>query len=492
VTLARRTAFNTSALLASQLVQVLGGAIAIGVTTRYLGTDRFGAFVTATTFFSLFQMTSQFGLGPVSTRALSRFPERKPELLTTIMVLAWGLGAIGAACAILASFVAYPGDDNSSIRAAIAILSTQLVCAGPRAAADANITALQQSYLVAACWVFTRIPTLAAVIFVAAADLGFTAMVVAYAATSFLQTAGLVFFARRDLRTMRPTSWRAVKDHFRLALPMGSINIVNYLYFRLDLLLLSFLATPAAVARYGIAYKVIEMGTMLPTYIMATLMPELARRHEDAARFQRLFQQAFDIMLLLAVPVVLIGVFAEQILGVLGGPAYRDAGTVLQLMLLGLGAAYLQTVLGHALVAQGRQWLALPVSLIVLVVNLALNLALIPAAQEDGAAVALAISELLSLGLLAYRYGRAGPRPRFHVSWSQVLAGVAMLLAFLALRAAGDGLGWPDAVTVFAGGAIGSAAYAAVLLSRRALPVDITELLPRLRRGVDRRSSQPS
>lgn len=478
MSLARRAAFNTAALVGGQIVQAVGGVLAIGLTSRYLGADRFGAFVTATTFFSLFQLTSEFGIGPVATRQLSRYPERKPQLLAGIVVLASLLGLAGGVSAIAASFAAYHGGNRSDITGAVVILSSQMVCAGPRAAALASITAAQRAYLTSASWIATRILTLGAIVVVVSADLGYTALVAAYAATAFLQTFCMAVFARHDLRLTGGASRQAVRSLFDAALPMGAVNVLSYLYFRLDLILLSFLSTPRNVALYGLAYKVIEMLMQLPAFVMATVMPELARRAAKPKAFLALLQRALDVMVLLALPVLLSGVFAEQLLTTIGGPAYADADTALRLLLFGLACAYVQTVFGHALVAQGLQALAFRVALVVLVVNLALNLALIPVAGIVGAGIALALSELLSLLLMWRRFGATGERPAVRLSVAQAMAGAAMLSTFVVVRWAGGRLDWPDAMTILLGGGFGSLAYGGVLMSRGALPVDPWTLIP--------------
>lgn len=486
MTLARRAALNTLALLGGQAINAIGGLVAVAVTTRYLGITRYGDFIIATTFFSLTQLVSEFGIGPVATRQLSRYPERESELLGSIAILATALAALGAVGAIAASFLAYPGSDQAVIRGAIAILTTQLLCAGPRSAAAATINAQQRAYLASASGVITRVVTLAAVLAVAGFDLGFAAMVVAYTATTFVQTAALVVFARRALRHATRSSPAEVRSLFRQVAPMAGVSIIDFLYFRLDLILLSLLSGPVDVARYGIAYKIIEILQQLPSFVMITLMPELARQAADSQQFRRLLQQALNVMQLLAVPVLLLGVFAEQLLTVIGGPGFRPAAGPLRLMLLALALAYLQTVLGHALVAQGRQRLALRVSIQVLVLNLVLNLALIPWLGILGAAIALVVSELASLVLMWRRFGETGATPRVRLTAAYAAASVAMLAAFLAARWAGDRLGLGDAPLLLAGGALGGLCYVGVLAAMGGLPRELMKEIARLR---PRRSS---
>jgi O-antigen/teichoic acid export membrane protein len=215
---------------------------------------------------------------------------------------------------------------------------------------------------------------------------------------------------------------------------------------------------------------------------MITLMPQLARLSGNSGEFRALLQRAFEVMQLLAVPVLLLGVFAEELLVLIGGPAFRPAADALRLMLLALALAYMQTVLGHALVAQGRQRLALRVSLQVLVLNLVLNVALIPEFGIIGAAIALVVSELASLLLMWRRFRETGTPPRLRLSLAQCGAAAAMLIAFVGARWLGGEAGLSAAPLLLVGGALGSIAYLVALAGLGGLPPEAMSGLARLRR----------
>ena len=60
----------------------------------------------------------------------------------------------------------------------------------------------------------------------------------------------------------------------RISLPLGATMIVNYLYFRLDVVLLSILqGETEAVAVYGLAYRVLEGLMVLPGLLHARAVP---------------------------------------------------------------------------------------------------------------------------------------------------------------------------------------------------------------------------
>src|SRR5215210_778794 len=95
-----------------------------------------------------------------------------------------------------------------------------------------------------------------------------------------------------------------VREVVGAAVPLGTILIVNGLYFKTAALLLSVLATDRDVALYGVAYKAFEVLFALPGFVMVTLLPELARLDAGEPRFNAMVQKAFTAMTLLALPIV--------------------------------------------------------------------------------------------------------------------------------------------------------------------------------------------
>ena len=196
------------------------------------------------------------------------------------------------------------------------------------------------------------------------------------------------------------------------AVPLGTILVVNGLYFKTPALLLSVLATDKDVALYGVAYKAFEVLFALPSFVMVTLLPELARLDAGEPRFNAIVQKAFTAMTLLSLPIVGMALCGTEMMEVLGGSQYGEAGGLLAFILAAVTLACVQGVFGYTLVSQGRQGVLLKVSLTVLVVNLAANLILIPTLGLTGAGIALLASEVTSITLTMLVYRGVAPLPR--------------------------------------------------------------------------------
>ena len=229
----------------------------------------------------------------------------------------------------------------------------------------------------------------------AVAHLGFRAVAIAIAGGYVVQAVVMAAIALRAGARVRPARQGSLRL-IGLALPLGGTLLLNYLYFRLDVLLLSWMKSDVAVAQYGLAYRVLEGLMVLPSYVMLALFPTIARSENDRPRLAATIGTALAGLEPAALGMAgLVAIFSREIVVILGGQKYAAAAPALAILAVALAISYLSGVYGNALMALGRQRTLLWLSLGPLAANLVVNLALIPPLGVNGAAVALVVSEVI-------------------------------------------------------------------------------------------------
>lgn len=189
----------------------------------------------------------------------------------------------------------------------------------------------------------------------------------------------------------------------REAAPLGLSAILAILYFRFDMLMLSWLKPVSHVGVYGTAYTVVEVSAVLPAIFLGSMIPlfvfSMSRKHGDIKHH---FQNAFSALALFAVPMLAGGlVLADPIMGMLRGEsAVFDGSTrVFQILLLVSVLMFWGQLNGHILVSGGKQKVILNVYFLLVPLNILLNLLLIPGFSYTGAACATLISEIFAIVL---------------------------------------------------------------------------------------------
>ena len=158
----------------------------------------------------------------------------------------------------------------------------------------------------------------------------------------------------------------------------------------------------AAVGYYGVAYKFSDLAGIAITAVFATALPLMVRAWpEEPRRFHQTVRHAF---LLLAVIAVVIGVefacFGAAAITTFYGHRYRVVAGAAGGLVAGQLVAFFTQFCFMVFVTVGRAWRYVSAALFGLVLNVALNLALIPRWSYNGAAVATVITEVAVLASL--------------------------------------------------------------------------------------------
>lgn len=220
------------------------------------------------------------------------------------------------------------------------------------------------------------------------------------------------------------------RDVWRFNLPRGLASMFEIGIVWVDVLLVGLFLGPAAAGAYAAASRFVTSGTMAMEALRVGTAPMLAEAfaRRETERVQSVYALSSIWLVLLSWPTFLaLAAFSPLIMSFLGHGfgAAAPAMSVMALSILGyLALGNINSVLlmaGQSRVTAGN-------TLVALLVNIGLNLVLIPALGLVGAACAWAASLTLDSVLCAVRGGRlVGVRP----PWRGVLrAGGVAVAAF--------------------------------------------------------------
>ncbi len=188
------------------------------------------------------------------------------------------------------------------------------------------------------------------------------------------------------------TSWRAM---LTLCVPLMLIAVMNSVIELSDTLLLGALRSASEVSVYYVAAKIAALSTTLLFIINGTIGPDISRRwaRQDRAGAFAMVRKYSRFMLALALLILLaIGLLREYILAVFG-PEYREQG-VYPLLVLAFGYFFVLAAgpLGIFMTMTGNHRRYLHNNIAACVINVVLNLILIPRYGVNGACFATAVA----------------------------------------------------------------------------------------------------
>jgi O-antigen/teichoic acid export membrane protein len=244
------------------------------------------------------------------------------------------------------------------------------------------------------------------------------------------------------LRASGSQWWVWIKE----ALPLSIGAALFSIYYRIDIVMLEALDSARAVGEYTIGYKFADLAIFFPEALLTPVMTLLvAAWPHDVSSLRRHVRQS---LVLLAVAAVAIGVgfalVARPLIELLYGDTYATSTGAARLLVTGSVLQYVSYLCFMVLVAIGRNRPYALAGLAGLVINIVLNLVLIPAYSFDGSAVATVITEFTVAVLLIIIVRRT--RGVLSVPWSAIartaLAGLAMAAFYLG---AATVVPWPAA-----------------------------------------------
>ena len=197
-----------------------------------------------------------------------------------------------------------------------------------------------------------------------------------------------------------------VKVLMQQALPFAVGNLFNLLYFRVDAILLSKLSSEGVDANtwYGLAYTIVNAFTILPgAFMMGAMFPVLSRTWErEKGRFPGAYAFGMRWMVLSGLPLAVgLSILSPEITAVLF-PAYTPnevvkISTALQWLSWAGGLIFLTTAVQAVLRATDKRSAFSVLMGTTALLNICLNLYLIPRLSHTGAAIAMVISEVFLL-----------------------------------------------------------------------------------------------
>ena len=177
--------------------------------------------------------------------------------------------------------------------------------------------------------------------------------------------------------------------------PFGLENFLFLVYYQTDLILLRYLVNEEAVGFYGASVIFMAAAYLPPSVLYQKFLLPMIHRwaFEEGYRLQQFIRKGARLMFVGGLLVTLfIWCGASYFVPLILGEEYRPSASLLILMSLAIPFRYLAVHLGSFLSTRDLIWVNLRISSCTALLNVFLNLLLIPLYGGIGAAVATVVS----------------------------------------------------------------------------------------------------
>ncbi len=380
------------------VVRMLGSVSTLFTTlliTYFLGLEAVGSFTKVIAFVSIFYIFLDFGFNSVVLKHYYKdFEKYLGNLVVLRLLLSIGLLPILITLAVLLPHSDVAGTGFSMLeKTAVYIYSLTLIANS----LSITLQALLQrrlAYSVSVLPSFVSSVFLVMLVLLAVTTGNFLLLFASYIFSTSINVL-LTYYSiqsKQPLKLKTHEIYSFSKELFVNSWPLGIMLVFNLLYSRADVFILSFLKPTAEVGVYGVSYRFFEIALALPAFLANSTYPFLLKQMSDKKKYYSALSGYFRLYLILSI-VAMIGIIVlSPALGFLGKSIQLSIAP-LQLLSLSLPFFFLTSILQWHFLIRGKVKMLVPLYAGVLVINVILNLILIPKFTYNAAAVTTGISE---------------------------------------------------------------------------------------------------
>ncbi|WP_170158493.1 flippase [Aquisalibacillus elongatus] len=226
-------------------------------------------------------------------------------------------------------------------------------------------------------------------------SIGLTGAIIAFA-TGHITRSLLIIYLVKSVYNYRLSnvkmSFSYLKESLKFGLKTHMSNILAFINYRVDLLIISYFLGPAAVGIYVISVNVVERLWVVPKSVSTVLLPKISNT-SSIGKKNLVTSTVSRIILFVSVLMALVMYLISDIaINILFGESYEQSSILLKILLVGIISGAPAKIIANDFAGRGKPELNLYISIFTVLSNILLNILLIPTYGLIGAAVATSIT----------------------------------------------------------------------------------------------------
>ncbi|MBI5680709.1 MAG: flippase [Methanobacterium sp.] len=430
----RKIAKNTTLLLVSQIVSYALGFLYVMYSAHYLGAEGFGILSFALGFAGILGIVADFGLSQLTVREVARDKSLSNKFLGNALTIKVLLAiSILLFTTMMIIFKNYSPEITYVLYFIvlynILIAYSQIFYATFQAYEKMEYQAIGTVLMATIILIGTLIA-----IYSKWDVVGFASVYLIASLLTFIYTFIICiwkFFLPKiefDIGFLKPT--------LKEAWPFGITGILVMLYTYIDTVMLSFMQGNEVVGWYNAAYRLIMVLLFIPVAINIAVYPVMSQFYVSSRDSLKLiYEKIFKFMLILGLPIgVGTTILAEKIILLIFGTGYTQSIIALQILIWTIVLTFASAAFLRLFESINKQLIITKISVITVLINIILNLILIPKFSYVGSSFATVITELIlmtTLFAVSYKIGYGIPLKKFLKDMTKIIAASIFMGIFL-------------------------------------------------------------
>lgn len=383
---------NTGWLFLGKISGMIASFFVGAYVARYLGPTQYGLLNYAISFTGLFAIIASLGIDSILNRELISYPEKRDSLLGSGFLLKM----LGSIITIILIIISLFFIETDKITEYLIIFSASVFIFNAFGVIDTYFQSQVLAKKTVRIQIFLIILSSIIKLIFIYKKLGVMYFMLSYFIDSLVLSIGLLLSYKK--MGLLITKWKIDKKIIIMLLknswPLILSGAAIMIYMKIDQVMIGNMLGIKEVGLYSVAVKISEIWYFIPGIICASLLPAIINaKNTDLViynkRLKNLYSLLFYSSLLIAIPISLL---SNIIIISLFGPNYIGAINVLRIHVWAGIGVFLGSAINQYLIIEGKSKIFLYTTIIGAILNIILNIILIPKIGIIGAAISTLIA----------------------------------------------------------------------------------------------------
>lgn len=389
---------NAVWMFGAEIIDKICGPILIFVFARVFGSLVMGQYSFVMSYAAFAFMLADLGSTVYAIRQCARNPKQLTFYLSHALTMRVILTLLALAALGSALFI----DKPTEVLLALALYALSVALANIQNVFEITFYSKNDLKVIAIGRMIERIAIFAAGITVIFLTKSFVLFVACHLFAQVLHFAWIFLNSRKFAKPSFAFDLAVWKRFIIAGIPIALTGFLFFVYFRIDILMISFLRGDQEVGWYSAAYRLLDLVQFFPYILSYSVFPALLQLHKkDQALANALFTRAARMLLIIAAPIT-FGVFflAPLIVSFIYGADFLQTIPALRVIILIVPFLFIDSLFRYVIYTIAKEWQYLAILVTLAVFNVITNFLFIPKYGFVAAAWTTLASESLCCVLL--------------------------------------------------------------------------------------------
>jgi O-antigen/teichoic acid export membrane protein len=420
----QKIAKNTSVMFIAQIMTYGLGFFITMYTAQYLGAEGFGILSLALSITAIFGIIGDMGLGTLMVREIARDKTTSNKYISNIALIKVILSLLMFTLIVLTvNIIGY----NKLVSTVIYLITISVVINAFGGVLTAIFQASERMEYLSGSTILNSVlmflGTMIGIYY--KLDILFFASLYIIANSLVLIYIIIVYIKKFDLPKIEVDT-KFWKPTIKEAWPFGITSLSGMLYTYIDSIMLSIMQGNEVVGWYSAAYRLMLITLFIPNAINTAVFPVMSRLYNSSRdSLTLMYEKYFKYMLIIGIPMGFgTTLLSDKIILLIFGQGYTQSIPALQILIWTMVFTFTGAAFVQLLQSINKQLIITKISMLCVVINVVLNLILIPRFSFIGASFATLITEIVLVGyvlLISYKLG-------YGISYEIVLKNLSKVL----------------------------------------------------------------